>query len=596
MASIRRILRFVIFALALVMNIVQIDAITIDLEAPNLPEGIEAFDGTFSGGGKFRLFHSKHIVITAIKYKNCHHKFAITAKARPAINYMQIYIKDDMVIVELNSFVEGSFRRHYNNICQIIEDKCMKINRKTKKDMVNSVRIPVDLYAPKTHPLAMTPEETSSGNLLTMQAIPVVQRFSSMNKTNYFTYTMNPILLSPILGLDIDSKDVDGPETMLVCQCRKLRYIRGTNYITIFLKNFKHKRHHLVEIPPCVKGIFRPTNILHNPYDLASLPPSITIVRNVQISIDVASIDADHPHIVILFNLKRGKWLYTQYTVVALNYPDYPSITVRDSIYLCELYDADPNEYVLYVEVFDHRSDEFHYVIINLAKRDGLYISYIKKVFTREIQNEGGCYLEAPSDVAESYIEQLYNLNLNEARNDFSDEFIIPQAPQETVPIKTAVPKIAAADSTQEVPIGNLEDIYLDNVEDVHFDNIQEVPVDNIEDIHVDNIEDTPVENMEEVRYDTTEDTPVGNIDDINVDTIEDMEVNNMDDLPGSSNEYVDVERLYELPIFNFNELEPTSIMELSRPMPPGYMMDVPNTTDLQTTAALLRSSTELFD
>ncbi|GFE53199.1 spherical body protein, putative [Babesia ovis] len=177
-----------------------------------------------------------------------------------------------------------------------------------------------------------------------------------------------------------------------------------------------------------IDGVFKPENILNDQSNIVNLCADLPKHKDRFTEIDISSTDSNAAELVVLANLRRGCWLYTQYSIMTTIHPRDVFVNVVDSQMGKVLFVTKEDVYVTHVEVFEHIGQGWKYVVVNLKKLDwNNYTnddSDIKEVYKR-IDDEGNiAYLDLRILCRWPYINMLYNIKIDDGSchdNDIHD-------------------------------------------------------------------------------------------------------------------------------------------------------------------------------
>ncbi|ORM39838.1 uncharacterized protein BXIN_0194 [Babesia sp. Xinjiang] len=186
----------------------------------------------------------------------------------------------------------------------------------------------------------------------------------------------------------------------------------------------KYGRAHLaftVQIPPTENGIFKPKSIIECPYVLRQ---PYTVAEHVRhLNIDISDCSNANIDVIILGNIRRGCWIYTQFNIVPLRNSPYVLVKVTNSKYQCDIYEATDGAMVTHVELFDHAEHGWQYVVINIGRRTSenirrMSMSKEMKVYKRIDGDDNIVYFDLSNFWVDPYIEMLYNIDTGEPQSD----------------------------------------------------------------------------------------------------------------------------------------------------------------------------------
>ncbi|EDO05320.1 putative integral membrane protein [Babesia bovis T2Bo] len=388
-------------------------AIIIDLDRSVYPQDVEVYHASFIRGGLHRIFHGRTEMISAVKYKTCYYNTMLRNMTSVTDVYVQEYRRGSEIYIETNRCIKGVQKQLHTTFCKIVAPHCVLLTRRDKMLLAASISIPINLNHLFLHPfLVRSREEEEDGTSISLDLVSKRAYNKKLNGCRILRFTNPNIFISPIYGLDSQTNASSYSNPMLISQSVKIYHVLGTMSITLWLKGLPSSESKFVEIPPISDGIFRPRNIVRfalkfNEYVDNSRPSTSN-----HLYIYVDSVEVSVPDIIILANLKRGDWLYTQYSILGSRYLEYPTIGVKSSQTGQMIYSAAFDEYVRYVEIFTHVFNQWKFVVVSITKFTKGVPHRLKKIYLRERRNRVDYYIELYDSCANSSLDMIYNIKI----------------------------------------------------------------------------------------------------------------------------------------------------------------------------------------
>ncbi|ORM40545.1 uncharacterized protein BXIN_1967 [Babesia sp. Xinjiang] len=406
-----------IFALTLVVSLSTVDSVTLDLTQGEVQSSIDVFEGTFSDGGIYKMFHSTDHPITAVVHGGVFLNPAKHIPADPLDVYVQQYSRGGTAIVEISQFYakDGGFL--YSAFFKISGNRCRTTTRLLKNNFVGgSISLSLDIAAEKLHPFIGSKRE--GNNPFTEYSLIKTSRSSkskcSINRLRLPSEKHN---ISPIINIDKNFRARNSPPPSVSCHVNKLHISPEGDVLQIWISKGINSLKYILEIPPTKNGIFKPRNMLKYPHTFISSPAEADVLRSVGITIDIFTIQNDSPAVLILANLRRGDWLYRQYCIAPIIDLRFAFVKVINSE-RCQIYHMTDDVIVTHVEVFDHVKHGWQYVVVNTVKKAGEGILAGKKVYKRIDGERRLTYYDLNNFWQEPYLEMLYNIDTLAQRRD----------------------------------------------------------------------------------------------------------------------------------------------------------------------------------
>ncbi|ORM41426.1 uncharacterized protein BXIN_2503 [Babesia sp. Xinjiang] len=196
------------------------------------------------------------------------------------------------------------------------------------------------------------------------------------------------------------------------------------DHMVIYVKEGKRLLRFNLYLPPVEDGIFKPRNIIDASYKFIGSKTPSHPSKYISLYIDISSTQTSQADVIVLANLKRGDWLYTQYTVVPLREQRFVLLSVINSAQNCEIYRTADDLFVTHVEVFEHVTHYWQYVVVNIkvvdagsSSRINTYID-AKRLYVRHVQEQGIVYFDVTDEDLSLHLEMIYNINTLVAGGD----------------------------------------------------------------------------------------------------------------------------------------------------------------------------------
>ncbi|GFE53184.1 spherical body protein, putative [Babesia ovis] len=307
---------------------------------------------------------------------------------------------------------------------------CLQATNEDTKCLVrDAIKMSVDMHSGLMHPLILKTIEANGHQRVIYSIAKLYSRHnrsvSNKIRTMYISY-----VISPLLNIDKFSGYSDSPPSSFNSYSSEIYLnIQERRFMVKLTLGAHANKNIIIKIPSYIDGVFKPENILNDQSNIVNLCADLPKHKDRFTEIDISSTDSNAAELVVLANLRRGCWLYTQYSMVPLYGPRYRFIKVVNKKAKQEIYQEGEQMYVTYVEVFDHVHQGWQYVVVNLRKLDGNNYTNddygdIKEVYKR-IDDEGNiAYLDLRILCRWPYINMLYNIKIDDGSchdNDIHD-------------------------------------------------------------------------------------------------------------------------------------------------------------------------------
>ncbi|ORM39837.1 uncharacterized protein BXIN_0195 [Babesia sp. Xinjiang] len=404
----------IINLVSLLICVLPTYSLFIDLKSDELPSCVEVYGGTFSDGGVYRLILSRTPPIIGVTYGNRWLRPVSSGSAVTRDMFIQEYRRGDTKIIGVSHFTGKNYDYLYTAYYKYRPDILELITREAKSKFLNGpLFLPVDITSERLHPFILKTTLYEPVVSITWAPLP---RSPNYNPRDIFARVRRRnevIQLSPIFNIDPQISD-SSSNAYLNAHCEQLLIVPGIHSITIVVRKEIGTAKHSIRIPPIVNDVFRPSNIVVGEYRFCETRNYFYQSLFSIVTIDVARPDASVKGVVILANLKRGVWLYTQHSVLPVQDQIYTHVRVINSHANLELFQVDDDAFVTHVEVFDNLRSGVQYVVINYEKLHEYDSLKLHKIYVRQIAEQGITYVDPRSIYPLPYMEMLHNINVEE--------------------------------------------------------------------------------------------------------------------------------------------------------------------------------------
>ncbi|EDO08125.1 hypothetical protein BBOV_III005620 [Babesia bovis T2Bo] len=388
-------------------------ALEVDLMQPTIPYPVESFEGSFYGGGRFRLIHSSTPSITLVKYGNLTIFNNMSGMNNALDVYVQEYRRGIGLIVSVidvdRTTNEFGHIRHF----EIVDDQLILINRARKLDFVSGpISLVIDLKSTQLNPLVIkTTNGTNIQYRLTKHCNAKMRDSISRIRGRNDVF-----LISPILNIDWLYQTPGSPQSLISSHSVKVDVDVVLQHFTLWIKHNGYVGNYTLSLPPVVNGMFKAQHILDPSYRNVRMTPTGGARSTGHLEIDVSRFDNSSPEVIVVANLRRGCWLYRQYCIVPFPYPEQV-VRVTNSQVQTVIYESS-DVLVTHVEVFDHVVHGWEYVVVNTMKvydtdiKDEFHTVTVREVFKRMDGQGPNAYCDLSKLCRCPYVKMLYNISI----------------------------------------------------------------------------------------------------------------------------------------------------------------------------------------
>ncbi|EDO08683.1 hypothetical protein BBOV_III011310 [Babesia bovis T2Bo] len=383
-----------------------VHSIKIDLLDDNFPPNVNAYHGSFQEGGLYRLIQCIDVDLDAVVYGNLLIAKVPQGSARDMYVYIEEYKIQSKVIICI-TFIDMILeicksRRYYRYKIFGFAEASHQIMKSVK----DPIFLEIDMTMEKMHHqlrCELRPEGEHGAPWYSVRPQYIIGKDNRFRCRRF----ASRFLISQILNVDYRNNGIYPPSSLIGYFKGFSRSCSEEHCIVTVLDQYEFM--YEIVIPPTINGIFRPRNIYEtmveiDPHMQRRLSPDKTLIE-----IDISSIKQNRDDLVILANLKRGKWLYTQYTIIPYRYPLYEIACVISTEDISTIYCPTGQTVVTHVEVFDHIIHKWRYIVIHTVKFNEGNDMNDYDIYKRIDDEEGVKYF----DVGNNFCKEPYMLMLN---------------------------------------------------------------------------------------------------------------------------------------------------------------------------------------
>ncbi|EDO06827.1 putative integral membrane protein [Babesia bovis T2Bo] len=402
---------FVATGICIILSGCKSYGMILDLDMDKFPDNLEIFRGTLENGGKYFLYHSSDPIISKVIYRG-----SVLNTVRSKITnfpdvYVQKFEKEKQVIVGIHYFYSMLWK-HKSRTCYFLfnDTTSIVVHRSMLSQFSGHLFLPLDLKNEKQHPFVV---KSHVGSKIRGDIWAIIASTGRRTTTSYISRLRSShdcIFFSPITNIDSYPPSPNYPPTSIYAHCTKVHVSDVDGNFYLHIKRDRNTVIYLFQLPKTKNYTFKPGNILRTNYRFGVAKPSFPTSRQRIIVIDIATFEVKIPDLVILANVRRGDWLYHQYTILPLWYPDFPTVTVINSVDNISIYKTNEQTYVECVEIFINVDHGWQYVVLTIAEWDGMQLGYIKKVYMRMVKDGNDIYYDLEKVGTSRYVDLLYNI------------------------------------------------------------------------------------------------------------------------------------------------------------------------------------------
>ncbi|ORM42186.1 uncharacterized protein BXIN_1531 [Babesia sp. Xinjiang] len=401
-----------------------IRGVELDLSQAEVPKSVDVYEGKFGQGGIYRMYHSKDDPISLVKYGSLRLERPKGIQKVPIDVYVEAYKRDKVLMVAVNLFHsirKPILRRSYF----VVADKVNIVPRDAKTSFIGGrIYLPLNLINTHLHPYVLVDSPFLGSRGFVWHIVEHNDHGLGQNQIGRMRCRRESYFLNPIFNIDVKFLDTNGPKSSLSSLTTMIEVSPSGENIKLKIKLEDAEKLINLKIPPVENGIFKPQNIMDDTYNIIKYQPGCNTIRYIHLMVDISTLETQLPDIVILANLRRGCWLYRQYSIAPIRKQKSIHFRIISSLHKLLLCEVDGATGLTHVEVFDHIKHGWQYVVINTkvpcektTSEDAAYMD-VKKIYKRMEDQGSVVYFDLSKFCVEPYLDMLYNINTLEKSCD----------------------------------------------------------------------------------------------------------------------------------------------------------------------------------
>ncbi|EDO08453.1 hypothetical protein BBOV_III008960 [Babesia bovis T2Bo] len=402
---------FLACILTLFSIVPQTESVTLDLSLTAFPDVIECYHGTFLNCGVYRFFRTRSGIISMIKYGS-------TLLDGPVYDLIyglkevivQDYKRDGIHMVTVHLCFENNTPLQTQYL-KVVNGTFITSTKDILHSLINGpILLSLNLREGSVHPFITMHQSSGFYNGFQWSLLPSTHHKAYELPELHIRVNMGLFFISPIFIVDKEHTFPNPPPTCLSAPITKFFVSSKDNSMVLWLKRNRRSKPLAIRLPSTIDGVFRPKNILLIPQNISYLEIGYKPSRDNEITIDISKTESTISSLIILSNLLRGDWYYSQYTIVPIEAHEYNMVNVINSIKRCDIYKSTESESVSHIELFDNYINGWQYVVVNMSVIDGTNITEKKKVYMRHFDERGDKYMDLDVLGIHTYLDILYNI------------------------------------------------------------------------------------------------------------------------------------------------------------------------------------------
>ncbi|EDO08010.1 hypothetical protein BBOV_III004470 [Babesia bovis T2Bo] len=387
--------------------------VILELDDLHQPDYITVHHGSFMDKGRYRNFSSKIEYIDTILYKGRTVKIVPFIGKKLAAVFVQHYINDNVNIIVITKLLKCHTMGYRSSYKDLNTMSPYNTSRKTKQEVVGPVFLYLDANDENIHPLILTYFDNSQPTVRKWYILPQTRKKLSSDILHHLRRVHDTLYISPFVGIEPSSDEYETKLASIYSLADAIKWVPGSPEISITIISGKTEREHFITIPSIEGDLFKPKGIMPYAESAVRIMDFHTYSGGYTINIDVGSFEVNSRLMIIVANLKRGNWWYSQYCLANEAFSIYKKINVVDLQNDVAIYECVSGEVITHVEVFENRVDHNIFILLNIKKTTTSYTYVdIQKVYMKEITAGGVIYYDINLPGIEPFITMLHNINV----------------------------------------------------------------------------------------------------------------------------------------------------------------------------------------
>ncbi|EDO08688.1 putative integral membrane protein [Babesia bovis T2Bo] len=336
-----------------------------DIDKSEFTRDVQVIHGHINYGGTYRLLQTTTRVASAVV-------FGALKISRPFMHgtatshvFIEEWKRDDTWLIGVTYYGNSIFGRVQRTYVVKYMRTTYRISRSMKNNFLRGpVMIRMDMSSGCVHPV-IDSKIVFNGGKPTIWYY-VANKIPHHNNSSFSKLWSNDndFLISPIVNIDAASRVTGYGPSSLIGHISGFSQFDDGHTIQITLGR-TGDRIYTLHIPRNHERIFTPMCIVK---DLTIIGTNQRIPagsRPIKIVIDISKKEGPSGDVVILSNIRRGEWNYSQHAILPLRNMEEIDVSVKHVGRGCDIYDVKDDEIVTHVEIFKEEFDILVYVVVN---------------------------------------------------------------------------------------------------------------------------------------------------------------------------------------------------------------------------------------
>ncbi|EDO08690.1 hypothetical protein BBOV_III011380 [Babesia bovis T2Bo] len=368
---------------------------------------ISRYSGTFNNGGIYHLLYTKSDTITRVKYGIFEMDVPKFSSGMTDI-FVELMSRGTITMFVSVTFVGANISEEHERVYMELSINGVRSVSKLAKDFFvdGFISLKLDLSTADTHPLIHRKMATRDNKDYNWYYLGNRAEDSEEHALSRLWFD-EKYIISPVTNIESSSSIVYVPPNSLYGHITGFMYVFDEDYIVITVSD-TGDREYILNLPPGNHDFLIPINMLHSYPKYHKLLPSPAARRPIHIDIDVARFSPQNPNVVTLTNCRRLQWYYNQYTILPINNVENISVRVFDAFLMAEIYTVKEHEFVTFIELFVHSTNNESFVIVHTRDLEEPLSADKHWVFKRHTSGHQARYVEQIGVNYERSLRRIY--------------------------------------------------------------------------------------------------------------------------------------------------------------------------------------------
>ncbi|GFE55191.1 spherical body protein, putative [Babesia ovis] len=323
--------------------------------------------------------------------------------------YVEEFKRHNTLIIVVTFFLNSEEERLQRIYMKKTEEGISSVTRQQKNEFVaGPIFLTMNAGCISLHPTVDIRTITSEDQPLNFQYIGNTFNERDDISRSHLWSNDGKYFMSPIVNVD-DTQVTNGTKSSLIGHITGYSMGVEDDMIIINVEDTEDLEYE-VYLPVNLEGIVSAANILDYPFTVINARPNPIDLRQIEVNIDISDTGPQGPNVITLANLRRCEYLYTQHSILPIHKAENIATRVYNSELDCHIYEVNDDEFVTFVEVFNHHRNYFQYVVVNTRKLADPDAVDSKRIFYLTFNPRYSAYNEVTAEQKDFVLKRIYKM------------------------------------------------------------------------------------------------------------------------------------------------------------------------------------------